>query len=470
MIRERKLTSEGLDARTVTEIKEKMDRAEARRLQPHYIRGFFESAFARLGGQVRRREAGRFEITRVPGRVRDRAAGVIPIAERYERVCFDKTYRDSAKPQAALVMPGHPLLDAIIAATLEDCGAVLKQGTILVNEAEVFDPKPQVLVTLEHAIRDGRPGRHGQPSIVSRKMQFVMIDEAGRTRDAGPAPYLDFRPHRPDEREAVERMLGAGWLKSDIEKQAMHFAIGELAPAHLRETRERRLAEIDRVESEVKARLKREIAYWDGRAEELALREQAGKGGRLNSGNARAYAQTLAARLERRLRQLEEERDMQALPPQVKGAALVLPLALLRPEAAAPYFAEDAAARQEIERLAMAEVMAAERALGREPRDVSAEKVGYDIESVDPKSGHLHFLEVKGRIDGADAITVTTNEALVGLNAGDRFVLAIVQVGTAGFAHEPVYVRKPFDSAPMSGSSQTTFPIEKLIARGARPH
>ena len=118
----------------------------------------------------------------------------------------------------------------------------------------------------------------------------------------------------------------------------------------------------------------------------------------------------------------------------------------------------------------MTEVMAAERALGRHPRDVSAEKVGYDIESLDPKSGHLHFLEVKGRVDIADAITVTTNEALVGLNAGDRFVLAIVRIGSAGFAQEPVYIRKPFDNAPMSGSSQTTFPIDKLLARGARPH
>jgi hypothetical protein len=65
--------------------------------------------------------------------------------------------------------------------------------------------------------------------------------------------------------------------------------------------------------------------YWDGRAEELALKEQAGKGGRLNSGNARAYAQTLTERLDRRLRQLIEERDIQALPPQVKGAAFVVP-------------------------------------------------------------------------------------------------------------------------------------------------
>jgi hypothetical protein len=302
LIRERKLTSEGLDPLTVTEIKEKMERAEARRLQPHYIRGFFEKAFARLGGQIRRREAGRYEVTRVPGRVRDRAPGLTPIAERFERICFDKAYRDSAKPPAALVMPGHPLLDAAIAVTLEDCGDALKRGAILVDEAGTFGPDSQVLVTLEHAIRDGRPGRHGHPSIVSRRLQFVMIDERGKTRDAGPAPYLDLRPLEPGEREAAQALLDAGWLKTDIEKQAMHFAIAELAPAHLRETRERRLAEINRVESEVKARLKREIAYWDGRADELALKEQAGKGGRLNSGNARAYAQTLASRLDRRLR------------------------------------------------------------------------------------------------------------------------------------------------------------------------
>ncbi|MBV8400625.1 MAG: DUF3883 domain-containing protein [Acetobacteraceae bacterium] len=73
--------------------------------------------------------------------------------------------------------------------------------------------------------------------------------------------------------------------------------------------------------------------------------------------------------------------------------------------------------------------MAAECALGREPRDVSADKVGYDIESRDPTSGHLHLIEVKGRIDGGDTITATPNEMLVSLIAGERFVLAIVPLG-----------------------------------------
>jgi hypothetical protein len=474
LIRERKLTSEGLDPRSVTEIREKMERAEARRLQPHYIRGFFEKAFIRLGGQIRRRETGRYEITRVPGRVRDRdrvSGNVVPIAERYERVCFDKAYRDTAKPQAALITPGHGLLDVTIAVTLEEVGDVLKRGAILVDEADEHALGPRVLITLEHAIRDGRPGRHGQPSAVSRRLQFVMLDEQGNAVDAGPAPYLDLRPLKVEEIEAAHKLLDGGWLKGDIEKMAMHFAIAHLVPDHLRETRDRRLAEIDRVEGEVRARLKREIKYWDGRAEELALKEQAGKGGRLNSGNARAYAQTLTERLDRRLRQLNEERDFQALPPQVKGAALVLPTGLLRSKSGTvpDGFAEDALARKEIERLAMEAVLAAEGALGREPRDVSAAKVGYDIESRDPKSGHLHFIEVKGRIEGGDTITVTTNEMLVALNAGERFVLAIVPVGVGGFAKQPIYIRRPFDRAPDPDACATIFKLDNLALRGTGP-
>jgi hypothetical protein len=474
LIRERKLTLEGLDPRSVTEIREKMERAEARRLQPHYIRSFFEQAFTGLGGQIRRRETGRYEITRVPGRLRDcdrSTGGVIPISERYERVCFDKAHRDTGKLQAALITPGHGLLDATIGVTLEEAGDVLKRGAILVDEAGEYGSDPRVLVTLEHAIRDSRPGRHGQPSIVSRRMQFVMIDQQGKTVDAGSAPYLDLRPLKPNEIQAAHRLLDADWLKGDIEKMAMHFAIARLVPEHLRETRERRLAEIHRVEGEVRARLKREINYWDGRAEELALKEQAGKGGRLNSGNARAYAQTLTDRLDRRLRQLTEERDIQALPPLVKGAALVVSARLLGPAGAVvpEDFAEDMLARQEVERVAMETVMAAERALGREPRDLSADKVGYDIESRDPATGHLHFIEVKGRFDGGDTITVTTNEMLVSLNAGDRFVLAIVPICADGLARQPIYVRRPFDRAPDPNACATIFKLSNLTLRGTPP-
>ena len=46
LVAERKLTSEGLDPNTVSAIREEMERAQARRLQPHFIGAFFREAFA----------------------------------------------------------------------------------------------------------------------------------------------------------------------------------------------------------------------------------------------------------------------------------------------------------------------------------------------------------------------------------------------------------------------------------------
>ena len=80
--------------------------------------------------------------------------------------------------------------------------------------------------------------------------------------------------------------------------------------------------------------------------------------------------------------------------------------------------------RVEVEWLALA----AERTLGHEPRDVSAAKVGYDIESREAGTGRLRFIEVKGRAGDAETVTVTHQEIRTALNTPDAFILAIVRV------------------------------------------
>ena len=64
-----------MDVTRVRAIREDMERAEARRLQPHFIAAFFLEAFKLLGGSIREREPKRYEITNVPSviRTRDRA-------------------------------------------------------------------------------------------------------------------------------------------------------------------------------------------------------------------------------------------------------------------------------------------------------------------------------------------------------------------------------------------------------------
>jgi superfamily II DNA or RNA helicase len=475
LLDERALVRSHLAAAQVARIRAEMERAEARRLQPHYIESFFLEAFAHLGGQIHAREDSRFEITRVPGsiRERDRAIGrAEPVLERYERVAFEKSKIDGP-PVAAYLCPGHPLLDAIIDLVLERYRDLLRRGAVLVNDADDGEDI-RALFYLEHAVQDGRQTRQGEQMVISQRLQFVEVAAGGQVRDGGPAPYLDYRPITDEERKAVADRLDAGWLSRDLEAEVMGFAIAHLAPSHVEEVKARRLGEIAKIEAEVSTRLKKEINYWDHRAQELKAEERAGKaGGRLNAAQAEARANELADRLQRRLAELAREREISARPPAVRGGALVVPGGLLRrlatPAAAEPpQLAEDADSRAEVERLAMQAVMAAEKRLGFEPRDVSGERIGYDIESRDPRGGPLRFIEVKGRIDGADTVTITRNEILTAINKPDAFILVIVSV-MDGFAQQPRYVRNPFKREPDFGATSVTYQLSELLSRSHDP-
>jgi hypothetical protein len=156
------------------------------------------------------------------------------------------------------------------------------------------------------------------------------------------------------------------------------------------------------------------------------------------------------------------------LPPVLRGAALIIPKGLLQDRDApseapqATGLAEDAAARAAVEQLAMDAVIAAERKLGNVPRDVSGEKKGWDIESHDPASGHLRFIEVKGRHADARDVIITKNEILASLNAPDAFILALVRV-EACFAHAPVYMQRFFKRELGFAETAVVFNLDQLL-------
>ena len=473
LIADRALVRDTMTMADVAHIREEMERAEARRLQPFHIQTFFLEAFRHLGGRMNRRETGRWEITRVPGpvRERDRLIGVgAPVQPRYERICFEKDMINQP-PVAAFVCPGHPLLDATMDLVLERHRDVLKRGAVLVDEADDGE-ELRALFYLEHAVQDGRVGRDGQQQIVSQRLQFVEIDANDRARDSGPAPHLDYRPLKDDERSLVAEVLSAPWLSEDLEGKVVGHAITSIVPRHVEEVRDRRLPEIDKVEREVTERLKKEINYWDHRAEDLKAQEQSGKQTRLSAGQAEARANDLADRLQRRLAELARERDISALPPQVRGGAIVVSGGLMKGKAAADgseaLRETTVEGRAAVERLAMEAVMAAERTLGHEPRDVSAERLGYDVESRETGTGRLRFIEVKGRADDADTVTVTRNEILTALNKPNAFILAIVEVSN-GYASKPRYIRRPFQREPDFGATSVTYRLAELLARAEAP-
>ncbi len=476
LLDERALVDDSMDTSRIRAIREEMERAHARRLQPHFVQAFFLDAFRLLGGKIHPREEGRFEITHVPAalRERDRHIGLgAPVLKRYERVCFEKDRVDQ-QPRAELICPGHPLLCATIDLVLERHGQLLKRGSVLVDDS---DPgyEPRLLFYLEHAVQDGRRTRTGELLTISKRMHFVEVGPDGEYHDAGAAPYLDYRPATEDERALVEPQLDASWLHRNWDDEVMSYAITHIVPRHVEEVRAQRLPQIEKTEREVHSRLTKEINYWDRRAQDLKEKERAGKRTLLPAQVAQERADTLADRLQTRLAALQDERHIMPAPPNVTGGSLIIPGGLLRklgasaPSQSDHADAADAVERKRVELLAMEVVMAAERALGRQPRDVSAQRgLGYDIESKDPTTGQLLFIEVKGRQTGANSVTLTKNEILAALNSAERFRLAIVEVD-GNEASSPVYVQGFDFGQPGFAQTSASFDLSTLLKYGGEP-
>lgn len=474
LIEERALANDAMDASRVYRIREEMERAEARRLQPHYIESFFVAAFQRLGGTAKQREPRRYEVTHVPSliRNRDRLIGMgEPVLPKYERIAFEKSLlTPDGQAPAAFICPGHPLLDATIDLTLERHRDLLRRGAVLVDER---DPgmNPRVLFYLEHSIQDAGLTRAGERRIISKRMLYVELDAQGEARHLHYAPYLDYRPLEEGEPDvdAILKRGEAAWISRELEQKAQAHAIGTVVPEHLEEVRGRKLALIAKTEAAVKERLTKEISYWDHRAEELKLQEHAGRpNARLNSAEARKRADALQSRLEKRTEELKLERQISPLPPVVLGGLLVVPAGLIAAITGRPIKpAADPVDNQAVAAKARAIVMDVERRLGFEPRDREFDKLGYDIESRVPGTGKLRFIEVKGRVTGADTVTVTKNEILYSLNKPEDFILAIVEFRPDG--DRVHYVRRPFHREPDFGVTSVNYDLAELLARGESP-
>ena len=448
VVHDRALVSDVMTAGDVERIREEMERAEARKLQPHFIRSFFLTAFTLIGGAIREREPGRFEISNVPAelRRRDRQIGMgAPLQRRYERVTFDKgLVAPERGPMAQYVTPGHPLLDGTIDLIIERYDSLLRQGAVLIDEHD-SGVKPHVLVYLQHSVVDGRADHAGNRRVVSKRFEFVCVDPEGSAHAAGWAPYLDLRPATADEMRFLTSVVDGGWVRADLEDAAVGYGVS-LAQTHLEEVRRRIIDRVQRTTAAVQARLESEIVYWDHRATQLRERELAGKlpSSGMNSAKARQRADELQGRLKQRLEGLNSEQQLSSLPPVVAGGALVVPAGLLASTqgTADRDVAARARERSAVERAAVDAVMAIERAVGRDPEEMPPNNKGYDIESK-AADGSLLFLEVKGRARGAETFTVTRSEIGVGRNMPDQHILALAEVSTTGVP-DVRYVRGAF--------------------------
>ncbi|MEO7300515.1 MAG: helicase-related protein [Verrucomicrobiota bacterium] len=491
------LAQESLSPERLFAVKEEMEKAEARRLQPYFVRAFFMKGFELLGGSSYPRESERFEISHVPAVLRERdrvitgrnRRDLAPVLKRYERVCFTKEAirpieRTGLAP-AVMIHPGHPLMLAVSDVLLEQHANLLRQGAVLVDPSDEGE-EPSLLFLLTHEVKSG----DGQ--VISKRLQFVRVLPDGSATFAGWAPHLDLEPLLAAERPAILKAVaalgrsgsdsGTDWLASGLDQRALALAASTLVPEHFSEIAGRRIAHVDKTLAAVHERLTKEIDFWSDRYIKLSDDKAAGKEIGPNLDNVRRTLADLESRMESRKRELQSMRHVTSATPVVLSGALVVPAGLLRklrgdnnpdesPAVAA--FAADPAARARIEKLAMDAVRHVEESRGCRVMDVSAQKCGWDITSyppaVDGKQPDARHIEVKGRVKGAATVTITRNEMLYALNQADKFLLAIVLVDEADAVEGPFYIRNPFDTEPGWGVSSVNFDLNALLERAPTP-
>ena len=473
VLNDRALADNVLDESSIQSIKHQMELALARKLQPGFIESFVKASLDDVGGRMTAREGHRFQISRVPAEVRSRHREILAgghIQTEYERVTFDKSgvVVEGNALRADLVCPGHPLLSGLVSTIQDKYADALSSGVTLVDETD-FSDRARILVGLEHSVSDGRLVR-GQRKVVSRRFQFVEVEQSGEITDPGQEPYLNYRPISEGEAALTSSVL-IDWTKSGIDDVAKNWATANLAGPHHASVNEVVQAKVERIRAAVRERLDSEIRYWDLKAEELKAQELQGKKSRHSSGRARTRADELESRKAHRQRELDMESDLVNHAPLVVTAALIISQGMLDRLNGITGVVIDPEVAKDTDRRAVAAVLAAERALGRIPEEQDHNNPGFDVLSTDPETQMVYFIEVKGHRPATTEIHVSASQIRKAKMNPERFRLAVVRVPNEDDGEPLVrYFLKPFNGyEPHFAQTYVPLKVADLAPHGLDP-
>jgi len=388
-----------------TRIREMADQAKEHRLIPEYTEAFFKKALEAVGGEWRERADGFLAVDRLPtalrriGEEEDFKKQYGPLQRRYPMITFDKetAFRH---PRAEFVSFGHPLFEAVLAWVERDLAASLQRGAVFTDPDGRLDG---VVLFYEGEVQDGL----GQ--VAGRRLFALYADRGtGEVRPVNPAMLWDLA-------EGGEPPDGPPPDMETLKRQAM----GVLVPA-LERYRDELQAERER-RARIKERygvqsLEHLILRLDGDLIRLYARREQGENVDLAIRNKEEQKRGYEEALENLRQTLEKERSLTMGMPRFVGAVRVVPA---RAEEAT--MSEDPA----VEQVGMEMAMAYERQSGREPEDVSAENLGFDIRSTDPATGERRYIEVKARAR-VGPVALTQNEWFKAERFGSDYYLYVI--------------------------------------------
>lgn len=378
--------------------------SDEKRLQPIYIRLFFERAFKYLGGKYNEIADGIYQITFIPDIIVSRLKEQYRIyAENLTSLYFffDKTkfldYQNSTAQygKAHYINPGNALFDCLIDTIRDSFRDEMLKGTVLVSPE---DKHPYFAFFVKNQIQDNRPTQSGEPNISNELLTLICQNEDGVFQQTSPAKLLDLcppvefakeivPPEPANENEVVE------WAYSNQTEPLL-----EVTEKMVKEDTESRREYLQTAFQQIILDIQGEINELQNK---ILFSDDEKVQQKLLMKEARYKA--MKDRKKERLAQLDNMIELFPVEPEVLGCAYVLPLNQVEYRNTFGMSRDD-----EVEAIAMKMAMDYETEHGRNTTDVSKDNVGYDIKSIDAQ-GNKRYIEVKGRA-GTDGVMLSENE------------------------------------------------------------
>jgi len=394
------------------------ENSDEKRLQPIYIRLFFEKAFNYLGGVFTELRKSIFKIDKMPDSI------ISVLKEDYKiffdairsiQFCFDKQifldYQNIGDlGKVHYINPGNPVFDSLVKVVRDNYREDMLKGTILISPD---DKEDYLAFFVKSQITDNRPSRK-EDSIADERLLLVAQNKNGEFHITSPAKFIDL--HTPTE--FTKPITPPETVNSD---QVIQWSFEQLTLTQFEDTKEHvakdaedRKKYLDSAFTQVIMDLQIEIQEWQGKVlmgenklQDKILKKQE----RINE---------LILKKKTRLENLDLMSQLSPKAPEILGCAYVVPLTQVEYKGHYGMSRDD-----EAEVIAMKIAMDFERNLGWLPEDVSANNEGYDVKSISPEE-LKRYIEVKGRSSNDGSIMMSENEMNRLAQLGDTAWLYIV--------------------------------------------
>lgn len=377
------------------------ENSDEKRLQPIYIRLFFEKAFNHIGGEFTELRKSIYRIDRMPESVITELRDTYRIhhdALRSILFCFDKQifldYQNSYDiGKVHYINPGNQVFDSLVTVVRNQFREDMLKGTILISPD---DKESYFAFFVKSQIIDNRD-RKKDDSIADERLLMVYQTNDGQFHLTSPAKFIDL--HAPNEFakpiDPPPVVSNNEVIQWSFENITLHQF--EDTKAHVQKDTAHRKFYLESAFTQVITDLSSQINEMQGKlfidprvSEKLVKKEE-----RLLE---------LQRKKKSRLDDLELMAQLNPKAPEVLGCAYVVPLTQVEYKSHYGMSRDD-----EAEAIAMYEAMEYERKTGWKPTDVSANNEGYDIRSISPVE-IKRYIEVKGRSASDGSVMLSENE------------------------------------------------------------